>query len=490
MTIYRFSNNSLIDEVAVKHSQGGGVRAYIHAREDAQPEELEALQKALTEKSMKWAPIRHEGKQCLEVRSIGRDGHNLLRFLASEGATSGSYKKEVNPENQVKLKDKFRNNTLRLSGLFYTIGDLGFIRYGFKDSLQIGKSGKLRMTDPQNLFAGIFYAIGTPVITIFGKGDKSDIQLRHMSYDMLKHLENNGIKIPKDSSIHSITHKHNSNIWRKIISKCERYPAEITNSIYGLAGAMIVWAGVNDFGKLGTRQSSKSRTSILMDIGLGAMTILAGLVSVFVEEEPRKSGEPRKKGMAGAWQWVKEKPLRTAGILLGASTVSHAGSTIIAYQKTRKILNDNSSSLELVTDATKNKQALLGRTTFVVTNLAAEALMSISSKGHGEGVESDPSLRPSAYSVMADLIQRSPAEKRDKILDTASLYLSGKENLNISKEEIRQGIIQQIEDIDSNPWIGKANSKLSDGGEKSSSPTSTWRNLVTSQPELVNSQAL
>ncbi|HEU5046986.1 MAG TPA: hypothetical protein VFT64_04000 [Rickettsiales bacterium] len=492
MTIYSFRNDSLIDEVAVTHTRGGGVRAYLHARDDAPPQKLEMLQEALTGAAMRWTPITHNGKAALEVRHIGKNGQKLLSLLEREGVTSGQPERKVNPENQISFKDKLRSNTLRLSGLSYTAGDIGFVVYGYKDSITKGPDGKTRIKDPQNLLAGIFYALGSPIITFFGKGDKSDIQLRHMSYNTMKLLEQKGFNVPHDAALRSITDQHNSTIGRRILSMCKRYPAEIGNSLFGVAGSMVLWAGIRDYGKIKAGTSAKSPVTAISDMSLGVVTMLAGAASLIPEEVP-KPGEPKKTGIAGAWEWVKEKPLRTAGLLLGLSTIGHTTSTLVEQRNSaRQVANGASESLKA--DAQKNIGALLGRWGFVVTNLLAEVLMSLSSKGHGEGVESDTSLHPSLYSAMGDLIQRSPPEKRASMLETIASYLSDKDNLNLDEDTIKEGIQRHMKDLTNNPWLIKPAEPQQNAQQADAAPRKAWRDVVTQQaqaaPAMSGSPAL
>ncbi len=461
----------------VTHSAGGRHTAYIHAREGADPKSLEHIKYVLTENLMKWTPIEHDGEYVLEVRSIGKDGSKLLRLLDKEHAVYGNPRKEVNPENKIGLWQKMVHNTLRMSGLLYFIGDTNFLLYGWEKSFREDKlhpGGKTFV--PQPFLAGIFYALGSPFISIFGTGDKSDVQLRHIAFDTLKYLEGKNINVPENSAIRSVSHKHNSTLWKRMISKAERYPAELANSFFALAGSMLIWEGAKEL-----KSPDRSKKSILLDMGLGTMTVLAGLVSVFVDEEPRKPGEPRKKGLAGIWQWIEEKPLRTAGILLGLSSVNHAASTVIDYRNATKTLKDPNASAKESTEARKDRNAIFSRGVFVGSNLAAETLMALSSKGHGKGVESDSSLEPSTYAVMADMILRNPPDRRDQVLEMVSGYLSEKDNLNLDKEVIKSGIRGQIESMEHNPWLGipaqkKAESRTEE--ENHSAQNNKWQNSV------------
>lgn len=491
MSLYHFENgNSPIDEMVIRHTDGGGTRAYLHARADANTAVLDNLKKALTQRHMQWTPIVDSDKPMLEVRGFGKDEEKqLLPILIAAGA-SGPRRKDPTPDDKLSFKDKLKKNTLKASGYSYFLGDMGFIAYGWKESLrEATKSAKYL-----DLLGGIFYAAGSPFIAFFGRGDKSDIQFRHLSYNMLRDFEKNGVDVPHDASIRAVANGHNSTPWKKVVTFCHRYPAEITNSIFAMAGAMIFSKGAIKYKEYLAKgvKDGKTGTPLLMDMGLGAMTMLAGLISVAVEEEPRKPEEPRKTGLAGAWQFVKEKPLRAAGVALGISTISHAGSTYLAYKGAVKTLADPSAhTLDELKEAANKKSALPFRALFVGANLTAEGLMAISSKGHGAGVISDISLDKSAYAVGADLVSRTPPEQREAMLDRVATFLSAKEHLGGEKKDIVKGIREQLASISENPWSGAIAKQRAQGNIPAPKESTHWQGRVaSSQLEPAASHAI
>ncbi len=442
--------------MVIRRTDGGGTRAYLHAREGASTAVLNNIKKALTEHAWQWTPILEGDRPMLEVRGFGKDESKLLPLLTAAGVT-GPVQKEATSDDKLSFTDKFKKNTLKASGYAYFLGDMGFLVYGWKESLrETTKSAKYL-----DLLGGVFYALGSPFIAFFGRGDKSDIQFRHLSYNMVREFDKNGVNIPRDASVRAVANGHNTTTWKKINTFFHRYPAEITNSIFALAGAMIFSKGAIKYREHLAKgvKGSKAGTPLLMDMALGAMTMLAGLISVFVEEEPAKPGEPRKTGLAGAWQFIKEKPLRAAGVALGISTLSHAGSTYLAYKGAVKALenppaNPTALQIEALKDAANKKSALPGRALFVAANLTAEGLMAISSKGHGAGVISDESLDKSAYAVGADLVYRTPPERREAMFNRVTAFLAGKEHLGGDKNAIVKGVREQLAAMEENPWSG------------------------------------
>ena len=293
MSIYAFKNaNSPIDRVTIRHTEGGGTRAYLHARDNADPAELDKIKKLLTSHSLPWTPIQEDTIPTLEVRGIGKNDTKFLKMLDESDALTGGYKKLPTPDDRVSFKDKLSKNTLKASGLVYFIGDVGFLSYGWKQSFKDGK-----MTNPLALLSGIFYAMGTPFIALFGRGDKSDLQMKHMSYNMIHELEKEKLDVPQNSAVRAIANGHNKTTWKKIKTFCARYPAEICNALFGVAGSMIVaekvldlksfkWTPIKDYKAGGWSavkkvlkeerfipgQTPHSIASVVMDIGLGTAT--------------------------------------------------------------------------------------------------------------------------------------------------------------------------------------------------------------------------
>jgi hypothetical protein len=472
VSIYHFGKTSLVDEVTVHHTEGGGVRAYLHARDGATPDAIDVLKKSLTAHALQWTPIQEDGKPLLEVRGFGKQESNLLRLLDRSGAIAGPHTTQATPDDKISFKNKLRKNTLSLSGLSYFIGDMSYLSYAIRESHD--------SKTPQSLLGGIFYALGTPFLVFFGRGDKSDLQLKHMSYNLIKDMEKQGIEVPKDAAVRDVANGHNATLWKKIRSFCERYPAEIANSVFAGAGSMIMWEKIRDARKwnwhpvrdfkdggwkkiaafLKHKEFSETeiphaRWSVLMDVGLGTLTVIAGLVSVLIEEEAPKKDEQKKTGLAGIMQKIRHRPLAVASATLLAATMAHAGSTYVDL-KNAKALKLETPTPQQMAKIERLEGSLVRRGIFVASNIVAEIIMGISSKGHGAGVKSDKSLEHSAYAVAADLIQRTAPDRREAMLEKVSAFYANKKHLSGDPAVITQGIRKELEHIGANPWMGIA----------------------------------
>jgi hypothetical protein len=177
-------------------------------------------------------------------------------------------------------------------------------------------------------------------------------------------------------------------------------------------------------------------TANKLDIGLGTMTASAGAVATLIREKSPDPDEPPKKGPEALWEWVQEHPMSIAGVGLMAATMCHAVSTGIEYK----------------IGATSGKSAIIDRGTFVLSNLMAELLITISSKGHGAGVTSDPSVAESIIAVAADLIARQPVDLQPKLIESLCEYLGRPDVLAMKNEEVASRLTHQVEALRKNPW--------------------------------------
>ncbi len=479
MSVYRFDSHSPVDEVTVERSDGGGARGYLHAAEICEPACMERLKRKLEKEDLQWTPLWREGKPVLEVRGFGRKDENLLSILKEVGAISGPYTRKPLVSDLVGTTEKLNKRKLQASGLSYFIGDMSFMKYGYSEAFEGGK-----LVAPQDLLAGIFYALGSWFIALFGKGDKSDVQLRDLARTTLKEFKVKGVALPGKSSLHAAAESYNDGWFKKTIDFCEKFPSELTNGTFGLGGSMILWGSIRRLFALHrnpalVNDGGHSKGATILDIGLGAMTLMAGLISVFVKEEkidPEEEKQHPKKGLARLWQKIKEKPLRIAGGALMISTLCHAGSTTWDLINTKK--NLGSAFPAVRKRAQELKDNLFFRGVFVGSNLVAEGLMSTASKGHGSGVKTDTSLDRSAYAVMADLVLRSPEEQRESMLSMAAKILARKEHIGGDIPSIEEKIRAEMALMEKNPWNGAVEKPVIVTEAVHEEKDSNWRDRV------------
>lgn len=453
MSIYQYSQGSVIDEVTFVKSDGGSLRAYLHALPDTSEKILGDISLAMAKRGWQVVPHTLNGKQTLEVRGFGRN-QQVNGVLFDNKWAHGSAKITSDEKKSAKFTDTIKKRSLFLSGFAYLAGDIFFIKYGHEDN-----KNKL------NIAAGLAYMGGTISSLLFARKDTPDLQIKEIAGKMAAHMREQNIDVPDDCSLKSITEDKHKGIIKTADDLFRRYPAEMMNSFFAIAGACIATAAIQnkilfpkvsdvaleemtnklkklsphltDYTQTAEAEVKKHmKTSGWLDVGLGTMTMSSAAFGNLVEEKAHDPDSPKKHGMAGVWEWAQERPLAVAGIGYMISTMCHAASTEKDWKHADSI----------------TKKSVRWRRLFVATNLLAEALIALSSKGHGKGVVSDKSVGDSAISLAAELIAKQPAAQQNHLIDYMSGFLGREDVLAMKDDEVKDLLRTQVELVKKNPW--------------------------------------
>ena len=422
MPAYQYDKSSLIDEVTIITNETGGTRAYLHAKPNATPEELGEAMKGLLDRGYLSVPYEYKGKSVLEIRGFGKEDA-LLDSLKQQNLTSGTSQKKEVAEDKISFFKKLSKKSLIVSALLYLVGDAAYIKYEKVDNVikakeheeKLGEINKIRKnrgeslladeakpSSPWDWLAGYGYLAGSTssLAAMLLQKDPSEQEIQKASKTFLQAAQAAGIEIDTDTALSRTANtKDDSGVIRKTFTK---YPAELMNLSFATAGLAIARKshyGLKDlkreeelYPELGLADNKKHLTEKSVakkDVVLGLGTMASGIVSSFVKETPLDPDKPRKKGIAGVGEFLKEKPLRIAGYGYLISTVIHLVSSI---QERQGIVAHNKETGE-----NKPVNHTTFRLIFVITNLIAEVIMSLSSKGHGSGVKTDDSIDPVSY---------------------------------------------------------------------------------------------
>lgn len=430
MEFYRFDKSSVLSEATVITTAGGGVRAYLHAGEGTTPERLMQAKEKLDAQDLQSAPLTIDKKPMLEVRGF-KNAEALMESLRATKLVQGPVRHEKLDMEKAGLWERIKGNSLYLCGMLNFIGDVGYTTYGVVEYMN-------NRDKWENLAAGVSYFLGSFSLFKYGRNDQSDEQLKTLSQKLMTHLAQQRVDIPKDSALESFAVDHKKGMRDNIDDFLRGHPTEATNTCFAIAGLLIA------------RGAYKYEHDPLMrntDIGLGLTTAGSGLLATLIKEKARKPGETKRDGLEGAWDWIRERPLAISGFGYMASTVFHSFST---YKGLTEGIKDRDG---------KKITAFAFRALFVVTNLMAEILMALSSKGHGEGVKSDASLDRSAFALTADLIHRQSPELREHLIGRLSDFLSQPDILGGEADKIESGIRDQLKGMEQNPWVSKLPAK-------------------------------
>lgn len=446
MSIYSYPESKVINEVTFDKSEGGHIRAYVHAAPDTNPQTLSDIICKLADSDWQVTPYSISGKPLLEVHGFHSE-KQLIDLFEQSGWAEGKGQHVATTKEKLNISQKIKKRSLAASGLAYVVGDTSFATYGYKDG------------SPLNFAAGILYGAGTASLLGGGRKDQSDLQVCDISNRMAKHFRDLKIDLPPDCSLSAITEDHHKGLLQKADDFWRRYPSELMNTFFAAAGACIAIAAyksmhhkISDksFQQVFDRLKSKGFTEAIVkekmtinhkreswfDIGLGTMTGVSGLFAMLVKEKAHDPDDPPKHGLEAAWEFIREKPLAIAGAGYMVSTLCHAVSTTLAWKYA-----DN-----------ERRKSVPFRALFVAANLVAEVLLAISSKGHGDGVKSDSHVDDTVVSLAADLIVKQPRKMQDFLINHMAGFLGRGDVLALGHKEATNKLRQQVEAMRSNPW--------------------------------------
>ncbi len=467
MSICKYPESPMIDEVAFRKTSSGALRAYLHLKDNADQGMLTGVVDTLRSRGWQAIPTSENDRPELEVRGF-RNESQLITALQEKKCIAGTGTRIEEAGDKVTFGDKFGKQTLFLSSLSYLAGDLAFYLYGNKENCALKRSAGLAY------FGGTFSNFLFGSNPLIGRPDRSDLDIHDMSQKMADYMNSQNIQMSPESSINSILDDHKKGLIKKGDDLCRHYPVEMMNSFYALAGVCIAAAaykqlhvpvdpkGVEqyvakrisaikaaapgahippaDIAKLherGTTLLNKlHHTTSWLDVGLGGLTFGSAIFGNLVGEKKRDPDEPHRQGLEGIWDWIQERPLTMTGAGYMVATMCHAVSTGIDYS----------------VGTVESKKALMFRGTFVATNLIAELLIAMSSKGHGHGVVADDSITHSMISIAADTIAKQPPNMQEDMIEHVARFLGQKDTLALKDEDVKRDLRHQVEIMRNNPW--------------------------------------
>lgn len=421
MGIYRYPQGSVVDEVTFVKSDGGSMRAYLHALPDTSEKTLSDISLAMAKRGWQTVPNSMNGKATLEIRGFGRT-KQVTDILSENGWAKGKPQITEDKKDNSKLWDKVKKRSLFLSGISFMISDACYTIYGQKDK------------NPMNSGAGLAYMAGGIASSVFARKDTSDLQIKEIAGRMAKHMQAQNIELPDDCSLNSIVKDKHKGIIKSADDLFRRYPSELTNTLFGLAGALIATDAIKELRSKTTTKHDKSVAPI--ELALGVTTMASAAFGTLVQEKSRDPDVPRKHGAPGIWEWIQERPLLVTGIGYLVSSGFHIASTIKDYKG----------------GDSEKKTATIWRMGFIGCTVLGEVLLAISSKGHGKGVVSDKSVDNSVISLSAELIAKQPSAQHEYLIDYMSGFLGRDDVLAKKDTEVKDLLRAQVELVKKNPW--------------------------------------
>ncbi len=523
MSVYHFKESKVIDEVTFRRSQGGGRRAYVHAVDGVSNDELTQIERKLKSRGWQCTPYTFNSKPTLEVRDFGKEP-DFIEFLESQKWAQGQAWRKAEESDHVSFKDKVKQKSLWAATASFIVADIGFMLYGFKEMSKLDFAG------------GSSYLSGTLAGLILSRKDQSDIQIKSVAKELKRHFDERDLHAPKDSAL-SEASEDPKDLVKRADNWLRKYPSEAMNLIYVVAGACIATAAYKekvreahhflegnlqgtfkrdveeylerdlknlrkiDSGYEFTETIRVTRSQQLkeklnrdykregwMDIGLGSTTMASGLFGAFVTEKKPDPDSPKKKGLAKAWEWMQEKPLKVSAIGYMGSTACHAVSTGVAW----------------TSGIPRRRESVPFRAAFIAFTTLGEILLMISSKGHGHGVKTDTSIDDTTISMAAEIIAKQPAAMHNLLINETAKVIARPEVLALKDEEAVDKLRKQVELMRNNPWAQTQDLSVKQGtsskndtvqaappaAEKAVDPTTTTRKMAAPQANWIDKMAV
>ncbi len=461
MGVYSYSQSKVIDKVTIKRGEGGHVRAYLHAADGLDEAKIKEMLAFFEQKGWHCTPYNLAGAPVVQVEGISSEP-KFIHLMEEKGWLTGASTYKKSKEDHISFGEAVKKRSLAASGVFYLIGDVAFMTYGYKGA------------DKLNMAAGALYGAGTVSLLTFGRKDQSDLQTREIAKQLSHYMKEQGASISKECSLDAILHDADRGLIKKADDVLRRYPSELMNLFYAGAGACIAKSAYNHSKKplskedvddvmkrklsglnehlpttnfsAADKAAMRAQTEKTMgkmhklegqlDIGLGGMTGLSGLFAMLVKEKAHDPDAEPKKGLAGVKETIQHKPLAIAGFGYMISTLCHAVSTVIAWNNA----------------TTERRDSVPFRGIFVAANLVAEVLLAISSKGHGSGVKSDTSVDDTLIAMAAEVIVKQPARMQSLVIQQVSQFLGRPDTLALKDHEVAEKLTRQVELMRNNPW--------------------------------------
>lgn len=448
MSIYAYKDSKVIDEVKFRHTANGALRAYVHACPDIGMGKIEEVLQAFKANEFEAIPFTVDDKAVVEVRGFKRESE-LLGVLRKNNFIDDNPAVTKEQVDQLGWGEIVRKRSIQASGAAMMVADTGFAMYGAK-----GKCW-------EDALAGLSYLSGSSVFTAFGKNDQSTFQIREGAQMILNHAREKGYEIHEDTALSTVGMPKKKGPVRQVVEFFEKHPSEIGNMLFVAAGGLIAKSALQHRAfatprpEMTAEQIRKMRLSGWGDTALGSCTIASGLTATFVKEKARDPDSPRKHGLAGIAEWIQEKPLRAASYGYIGSTLCHAWTTYTDRKEALRMIKNSAASAAEIAIAHDHMKAIPWRVLFVTATLIGEALLSISSKGHGEGVVSDASVDTSIVAIAAELIIKQPKHMQEQLIQEMGKFLGQPEVLALRDEEATKLLRQQVEEMRCNPWATK-----------------------------------
>lgn len=327
---------------------------------------------------------------------------NLLIMEQSVNNPAGQQNQSAAPAT---FSDQIREVSLKAAGFLYLVGDAALFASGMM-------SGRKKEAT-----TGLIYSVGGLAPALYGS-ESAEHKLRGLYRKLGRHLEKNGVVLPKDSPITMELLTAKGGALENVQTFLYQYPSEILNAVYAVGGTQLLRSGL---------QHNKH-----WDAASGALVAAGGLAGLIIPEEAPEQNQSPTKFMDNPWAWMKEKPLRVSGYLYQLNNVTLGVSVWNEYKKHPE------------------QSSWVAKLATVCSYVLANGLLAISSKDNSfHKTQHDNEAMNTLELICAHIINAQPKEVQEKLLDQVTGFLCAQEEVKMTTDDLKKAILEKISGLTS-----------------------------------------
>ena len=473
---YRWNQGSAIAQVDVRKFESGMLEAYVHAPKGAEAGALAKLPEHLRSAGLHAVSDEMDGEAVLRVTGFKNEGELFKQLEGGKFVAGIPSRNDVGENEKVSLADKLRRRTVNLSGMAGLVGHAALVVAGILEK------------DSKRIVTGSLFATSTSVYA-FAKGSDADKQFGKMVDDMKAYLDKSGVELPEGGKLTGEELAKKGGVVSKLGDFINEHPMQVGNVIGTVGNLFLMASGRGE--KNNDAEPEKKGVGRQLS-GLASMT--AALAIILIPEKQKQKvvnadgtisevKDPERKGITAlplkAMDWVREKPLRFAGLMFIGSNVAlamDAREMQKGYQGKFAKLDERGEALEariaaeghtpdLYTEESKLAQdraetqrgskAVLCAYTTTAAYFLASTLTAISSKGSVGGDFTDQEMLSKLCAYSANVIASAPEDVRESAVNGMAEYLALQPNINETKEQIAATINEKADRLANSPWAAK-----------------------------------
>lgn len=432
---WRGTPEGLIDRIEIVRQKNGRAVAYLHANEDPE-QKAQRLQIRAMLRAKGWGTLSdyRDGQFVLRVNGFN-DEKVLLDLLHETGFTKGTpigNTQASDKERPQGFIDSIRTNSLRASGIFYSLGNLVYLASG----LLRNQESKEKKTG--QIASALKWGAGDILVATIGGRDDGR-QLGSLLTKLKTHYEREGIDIPETAAIYSETRDHNRGLGNKIYNFLHDYLNQIKCFTESWAAYSYYHAGKEQ------GNFKKQITAVIFGIGF----FISGIV-------PEKKLDPEKYAQAGPlgklWMKIQNNPLSVGGLSGYSNTIL---TTMSAYEEGQRFNNP----LNHPPAIDKKTGMIIKPSKYYKLDYAAPAVMSfgnglyaLSKKTTGGDIRTE-AMVDDVYSVASQILNKQPVSKRAEAFESTVRFLAERPEVRGDKDEVRAKLAEVMKKQSENPWF-------------------------------------